>query len=63
VGGLTTYQAQRILRGLEGINLIGMDLVEVSPAYDHAEITSLAGASLALDLLCLYATASHQKTK
>lgn len=63
VGGLSTYQAQRILRGLEGINLIGMDLVEVSPAYDHAEITSLAAASLALDLLCLYASASHQKTK
>ncbi len=60
VGGLSTFQAQRMLRGLEGINLLGMDLVEVSPAYDHAEITSLAAASLALDMLCLYQTASHR---
>jgi len=55
VGGLSTYQAQRILRGLEGINLIGMDQVEVAPAYDVGGITSLAGATLALDMLCLFA--------
>ncbi|WP_462158891.1 agmatinase [Pseudoalteromonas sp. GB56] len=63
VGGLSTYQAQQILRALEGINVVGMDLVEVSPAYDTAEITSLAAASLALDLLCLYAKASHRNTQ
>ncbi|MEX2964134.1 agmatinase [Microbulbifer sp. TYP-18] len=57
VGGLSSYQAQRILRGLEGINLVGMDQVEVAPAYDHAEITALAAASLALDMLCLYSSA------
>ncbi|NIB39939.1 agmatinase [Pseudomaricurvus alkylphenolicus] len=55
IGGLSSYQAQRILRGLEGINLVGMDQVEVAPAYDHAEMTALAGASLALDMLCLFA--------
>lgn len=55
VGGLSTYQAQRILRGLEGINIIGMDQVEVSPAYDVGEITALAAATIALDMLCLYA--------
>lgn len=54
VGGMSTYQAQRILRGLEGINLIGMDQVEVSPAYDVSEITALAAAAIALDLLCLF---------
>jgi agmatinase len=32
-----------------------MDVVEVSPAYDHAEITALAGATIGLELLCLYA--------
>ena len=54
-GGLATGQAQRIVRALKGIDLIGMDVVEVAPAYDHAEITALAGATLALELLCLYA--------
>jgi agmatinase len=55
IGGLSTHQAQHILRGLAGINLIGMDLVEVAPAYDVGEITSLAGASIALEMLYLFA--------
>lgn len=55
VGGLFTWQALAILRALKGINLIGMDVVEVSPAYDVAEITALAGATIALEMLCLYA--------
>lgn len=54
-GGLTTHQAQSIIRGLDGIDLVGMDMVEVAPAYDHAEITSLAAASIVLDYLCLIA--------
>lgn len=57
IGGLSTWQAQEMLRGLEGITLIGMDMVEVAPAYDVAEITALAAATLANDLLCLYAAA------
>ncbi len=56
IGGLSTHQAQQILRGLAGINLVGMDLVEVAPDYDVGEITSLAGASLALEMLYLYAS-------
>jgi agmatinase len=55
IGGLSTYQAQEILRGLEGLALKGMDVVEVSPAYDVSEITALAAATLACDLLALYA--------
>jgi len=51
IGGLTTDRALKIIRGLQGINLVGMDLVEVAPSYDHAEITSLAGATLALEML------------
>jgi agmatinase len=54
-GGLTTYQAQAILYRLVGLHLIGMDLVEVSPPYDHAEVTALAAATIALDWLCLLA--------
>ncbi|AQZ94154.1 agmatinase [Halopseudomonas phragmitis] len=54
-GGLSTHQALEILRGLRGINLVGLDLVEVAPAYDSAEITALAGATLAMEMICLYA--------
>ncbi len=54
-GGLNTHQALEILRGLRGINLIGMDVVEVSPPYDHAEVTALAGATIAMEMVCLYA--------
>ena len=43
-GGLATWQALEIIRGLEGLNLVGMDLVEVSPPFDHAEITAIAAA-------------------
>ncbi len=61
-GGLSTVQALEILGGLRGINLVGMDLVEVAPAYDHADITALAGATLAMEMLCLYA-ARHKVDK
>ena len=57
IGGLTTFQAQEILRGLEGIALRGMDVVEVAPAYDLSEITALAAATLACDLIALHAAA------
>lgn len=60
IGGLSTFQAQAILRGLAGINLIGMDIVEVAPAYDVGEITAIAAATLANDMLCLYAAARMQ---
>ena len=55
-GGLTTHQALTILRGLAGINVVGMDVVEVAPQYDVGEITSLAAASLAMEMLFLYAS-------
>lgn len=53
-GGLTTHQAQAIIRGMMGMNLVGMDLVEVSPAYDVGEITALAGATLAAEMICVF---------
>ena len=54
-GGLTTHQAMAILRSLAGINVVGMDVVEVAPAYDVGEITALAGAHLAMEMLYVYA--------
>ena len=53
-GGLTTAQAGMILRGLAGIQLIGADVVEVSPPFDHAGITALAAAHVAYDLIALW---------
>jgi agmatinase len=52
-GGLSTWQAQTIMRGLVDIDFVAMDLVEVAPAYDVGEVTALAGASLLLDYFCL----------
>ena len=54
-GGPATWQALEIIRGLSDLNLIGMDIVEVSPPFDHAEITAIAAATLAHDYLCLLA--------
>ncbi len=54
-GGITTDKAMKILRGLKGLNIVGMDLVEVAPAYDHADVTALAGATLATEMLHLQA--------
>jgi agmatinase len=53
VGGLASWQAQAILRRLAGLRFAGMDVVEVAPAYDIAEITALAGATMAWEYLCL----------
>ena len=55
-GGLSSHQALSILRGLAGINVVGMDVVEVAPQYDVAEITSLAAAHVAMEMLYLYAS-------
>jgi agmatinase len=57
VGGFDTHVALELIRGLAGINVIGMDVVEVSPPYDHADITALAGASIAQEMLGLFASA------
>ena len=54
-GGLASWQALELIRGLGDMNLIGMDIVEVAPAYDHAEITAIAAATVAHDWLCLLA--------
>ncbi len=50
-GGISTERALEILRELVGCNLIGMDVVEVAPAYDHAELAALAAATIALEML------------
>lgn len=53
-GGLTSAQAVELLRGLKGVNMVGGDVVEVSPAYDTTGATAIAGAHVAMELMCLY---------
>lgn len=60
-GGLASWQALEFIRGLGGLNLIGMDVVEVSPPYDSSEITALAAATVAHDWLCLLAEVKGAK--
>lgn len=54
-GGLASWQALEIIRGLGSLNIVGMDVVEVSPPFDHGEITAIAAATIAHDYLCLQA--------
>lgn len=55
IGGLTSMEAQQILRGFKGLNIKSADVVEVAPAYDVSDITSLAAATIAMNCLALMA--------
>ena len=55
VGGITTVEAQTLLRGLKGRNLIGADVVEVAPPFDQTGNTALVGATMMYEILCLLA--------
>jgi guanidinopropionase len=52
VGGFTTLQAQQMLRGLRGLNLVGADVVEVSPPFDASGMTAYAGVVMMFEMLC-----------
>ena len=62
-GGLSSAQAMSIMRGLAGLNFIGMDIVEVAPSYDTAQITAIAAAHLAYQWLCLLALQKGAKSQ
>jgi agmatinase len=63
IGGLASWQAQSILRRLGGLRFAGMDVVEVAPAYDVAEITALAAATMVWEYLALLAAKTDTPTK
>ena len=60
-GGLASWQVAAMLRDLAGINLVGGDVVEVSPPYDTTGATAIAGAHVAYELICLYHWARTQR--
>jgi len=53
IGGMTTREAQQLVRGLAGMDIVGGDLVEVAPAYDPTSNTALAGATILYEMLCV----------
>ena len=53
IGGLSVHQGMEIIRGLRGLNIVGADLVEISPPYDPHGTTALVGANLAFEMLCV----------
>ncbi len=55
IGGLTTYDAQQMIRGLRGLNLVGGDVVEVSPPFDMSGNTALVAVTMMFEILCLLA--------
>jgi guanidinopropionase len=57
VGGLTTLQAQELIRMFRGVDLVGADVVEVAPPFDPTGITALAGATMMYELLCILSAA------
>jgi agmatinase len=62
-GGLTSRELLAILRGLVGTNLVAADVVEVAPAYDHAEVTSIAASHVAYELVSLMALTGPRAAK
>ena len=62
VGGFTTLEAQLMIRALRGLDLVGADVVEVSPPFDVKGLTALAGASMMFELLCVLADAHTART-
>lgn len=63
MGGLTVFQGLEIIRGAQGLNLIGGDLVEVSPPYDTTGNTALLGANLLYEMLCVLPKAAQKNQK
>ncbi len=57
IGGFTTFQAQQMLRELRGLNIIGADVVEVSPPFDQSGMTAYAGSVMMFEILCSMAEA------
>jgi guanidinopropionase len=58
VGGFTTREAQQMIRLLDGVNIIGADVVEVAPPFDLGNLTALAGATMMFELLCVMTRAA-----
>jgi guanidinopropionase len=61
VGGITSYEGKKLVQGLRGLNVIGGDMVEVSPPFDTGGITAMAGAQMLFEILCVAAEAFSKR--
>ncbi len=61
VGGYSTLEAQMMIRGLGGLNLVGADVVEVAPPFDPSGTTALVGATIMFEILCVLAQSITQR--
>jgi guanidinopropionase len=61
IGGYSTFEAQRMLRGLAGLNLVGGDVVEVAPPFDPSGNTAIVGATMMFEILCILADAAARR--
>jgi guanidinopropionase len=61
IGGFSTHEAQRMIRGLQGLDLVGGDVVEVAPPFDPSGNTALVGATMMFEILCILAHAVDQR--
>jgi guanidinopropionase len=62
IGGITTREAQALLRALRGLDIAGADVVEVSPPFDLGGMTALAGATVMFELLCVIAESRTKRS-
>jgi len=62
IGGLTTLEAQMLIRGCKGLNIVGADMVEVAPSFDSSGSTALVGANILFELLCVACDARAAQT-
>jgi guanidinopropionase len=61
IGGFTTHEAQRMIRGLQGLDLVGGDVVEVAPPFDPSGNTAIVGATMLFEILCVLAEARSRR--
>ena len=63
IGGILPIEAQALIRGLRGLNIVGADIVEVSPPFDSSGNTALIAATIMYEILCIIADAKYSSSK
>ena len=63
IGGFTTREAQQLIRLLDGVNLVGADVVEIAPPFDLGNMTSIVGATIMFEILCILARQIERRSK
>ncbi|HNB27214.1 MAG TPA: arginase family protein, partial [Alphaproteobacteria bacterium] len=63
IGGMSTREAQQVVRGLQGLDLVGGDVVEVAPPFDPSGNTALVGATFMFEIMCLLADAVARRRR